>query len=230
MENRLAELLARPSNKTCIDCGSAHPQWASVNNGVFFCLECSGIHRSLGVQTSFVRSVTMDRWTPQQLAKMEAGGNDRALEFWKSRPDWREGMSIKEKYNSDFARKYRERLNGPSSMNYNAYQYSSSVNSNLSSHSTSLAGCSSGGARQIYTSHTNTNISPNSSNDSSSAGDWFSKIKQQVSSTLIEPVKQYVAANSSSSSSVTSSQRKLKGVGSSVPSDSKSQEDDGWSW
>lgn len=68
---RLLQLTQLDGNKTCVDCDAPHPQWASVNNGVFFCLECSGIHRSLGVQTSFVRSVTMDNWTDDQIRKME---------------------------------------------------------------------------------------------------------------------------------------------------------------
>lgn len=38
-------------------------QWASVNNGILLCLNCSGVHRSFGVRVSFVRSITMDSWS-----------------------------------------------------------------------------------------------------------------------------------------------------------------------
>lgn len=38
-----------------------------VSYGNLFCLECSGVHRSLGVHISFVRSLTMDKWSEEQL-------------------------------------------------------------------------------------------------------------------------------------------------------------------
>ena len=49
-------------NDKCADCGSKKPKWASINLGIMLCIECSGIHRSLGVHISKVRSVTLDDW------------------------------------------------------------------------------------------------------------------------------------------------------------------------
>ena len=40
------------------------PEWASINLGVLVCIECSGIHRSMGVHISKVRSFTLDKWEP----------------------------------------------------------------------------------------------------------------------------------------------------------------------
>ncbi|KAK1786075.1 hypothetical protein P4O66_017806 [Electrophorus voltai] len=63
-------------NHQCCDCGEAAPRWASVNLGITMCIECSGIHRSLGVHLSKVRSLTLDSWDPEQLKLLCVLGND----------------------------------------------------------------------------------------------------------------------------------------------------------
>lgn len=48
-------------NLWCADCGSgAKVEWVSINLGIILCIECSGIHRSLGTHISKVRSLTLD--------------------------------------------------------------------------------------------------------------------------------------------------------------------------
>ncbi|XP_051962735.1 BAR_ACAPs and ArfGap_ACAP domain-containing protein isoform X1 [Xyrauchen texanus] len=63
-------------NRRCCDCGEAEPRWASVNLGITMCIECSGIHRSLGVHLSKVRSLTLDSWEPEQLKLLCVLGNE----------------------------------------------------------------------------------------------------------------------------------------------------------
>ncbi|TVY68826.1 Protein csx2 [Lachnellula suecica] len=48
-------------NCWCADCGSgAKTEWVSINLAIILCIECSGIHRSLGTHISKVRSLTLD--------------------------------------------------------------------------------------------------------------------------------------------------------------------------
>ena len=48
-------------NRWCADCNSeAKTEWVSINLGIVLCIECSGIHRSLGTHISKVRSLTLD--------------------------------------------------------------------------------------------------------------------------------------------------------------------------
>lgn len=48
-------------NWWCADCGSGSKvEWVSINLGIILCIECSGIHRSLGTHISKVRSLTLD--------------------------------------------------------------------------------------------------------------------------------------------------------------------------
>lgn len=61
------ELRLVPGNSQCADCGTPDPDWASLSLGVLMCIECSGIHRSLGVHKSKVRSLRLDYWEPEHV-------------------------------------------------------------------------------------------------------------------------------------------------------------------
>uniref|UniRef100_A0A8D1LKE8 ArfGAP with dual PH domains 1 n=1 Tax=Sus scrofa TaxID=9823 RepID=A0A8D1LKE8_PIG len=78
------ELLQRPGNAHCADCGAPDPDWASYTLGVFICLSCSGIHRNIP-QVSKVKSVRLDTWEEPQVEFMASRGNSAARAVFESR-------------------------------------------------------------------------------------------------------------------------------------------------
>ena len=70
------DILQVEGNSVCIDCGEQKPKWASMNNGVFLCLKCAGVHRSFGMSISLIRSLQIDSWTESQLLYLTKGGNN----------------------------------------------------------------------------------------------------------------------------------------------------------
>ncbi|KAF3327641.1 ADP-ribosylation factor GTPase-activating protein AGD3 isoform X1 [Carex littledalei] len=71
-------------NDTCADCGSPEPDWASLNLGILLCIECSGVHRNLGVHISKVRSLTLDVrvWETSVINLFQSLGNTFANTIW----------------------------------------------------------------------------------------------------------------------------------------------------
>lgn len=83
----LEEVQAIPGNRQCCDCGEPGPDWASINLGITLCIVCSGIHRSLGVHFSKVRSLTLDSWEPELVKLMCELGNTAINRIYEARID-----------------------------------------------------------------------------------------------------------------------------------------------
>ncbi|TDH73208.1 hypothetical protein CCR75_003697 [Bremia lactucae] len=71
------------ANSCCADCGQEPAEWVSINIGCLLCIECSGIHRSLGVHESKVRSLALDSWDmPLLFLLRDELGNDKVNAVW----------------------------------------------------------------------------------------------------------------------------------------------------
>ncbi|KAF1996070.1 centaurin-beta-2 [Amniculicola lignicola CBS 123094] len=81
---------ADAGNKLCADCGSdMKVDWVSINLGIVICIECSGIHRSLGTHITKVRSLTLDTnsFTPDIVEILLKIGNRVSNMIWEAKLD-----------------------------------------------------------------------------------------------------------------------------------------------
>ena len=77
-------------NLWCADCSSnIKTEWVSINLGIVLCIECSGIHRSLGTHVSKVRSLTLDTvsFTADIVEIIMQIGNRISNQIWEARLD-----------------------------------------------------------------------------------------------------------------------------------------------
>ena len=82
VQREVMQIALAEGNRICSDCGSKDPEWASINLGVFICIECSGIHRSFGTHISKVRSIKLDKWEREWVDVLKSIGNNRANKVW----------------------------------------------------------------------------------------------------------------------------------------------------
>ncbi|GMI83953.1 hypothetical protein HRI_002064600 [Hibiscus trionum] len=78
-ERIIRGLLKQQENRRCINCNSLGPQYVCTNFWTFVCTTCSGIHREF---THRVKSVSMAKFTSQEVSTLQEGGNQRAKEIY----------------------------------------------------------------------------------------------------------------------------------------------------
>ena len=73
----IAQIMSIENNRFCIDCLAPNPTFTSVNNAVFLCENCANMHKPLGTNISLVKSLMNDQFSPQEIALLKIGGNQR---------------------------------------------------------------------------------------------------------------------------------------------------------
>ncbi|XWS64938.1 hypothetical protein CRYUN_Cryun05aG0047400 [Craigia yunnanensis] len=82
-EKIIRGLMKLPPNRRCINCNSLGPQYVCTNFWTFVCMTCSGIHREF---THRVKSVSMSKFTSQEVEALQNGGNQCARDIYLK--DW----------------------------------------------------------------------------------------------------------------------------------------------
>ncbi|KAI9120275.1 hypothetical protein K1719_007308 [Acacia pycnantha] len=82
-EKIIRGLMKLPPNRRCINCNSMGPQYVCTTFWTFVCMTCSGIHREF---THRVKSVSMAKFTSQEVEALQNGGNQRARDIYLK--DW----------------------------------------------------------------------------------------------------------------------------------------------
>ncbi|NXA41522.1 ASAP1 protein, partial [Eudromia elegans] len=71
----IEEVKCMPGNRECCDCSAPDPTWLSINLGILICIECSGIHREMGVHLSRIQSLSLDKLATAELLLAKNIGN-----------------------------------------------------------------------------------------------------------------------------------------------------------
>lgn len=75
----LRKQMLKEDNKFCFDCGVRGPLYVVPDYHIFVCTSCGGAHRSLQHR---VKGVSMSEFTPEEVAGIVVGGNERGAKIW----------------------------------------------------------------------------------------------------------------------------------------------------
>ncbi|KNA25353.1 hypothetical protein SOVF_007370 isoform A [Spinacia oleracea] len=79
IEKIIRGLLKLPENRRCINCNSLGPQYVCTNFWTYVCTNCCGVHREF---THRVKSVSMAKFSMEEVSALQAGGNEKARQIY----------------------------------------------------------------------------------------------------------------------------------------------------
>lgn len=104
----LDRLRKLPANRNCADCGEYGTHWASVNLGVFLCMNCGAHHVGMGTHISLPKECCTGAylWGPDEIQRLKETGNAKAADIFgglaqrplKTAPHWQWRQYITDKY------------------------------------------------------------------------------------------------------------------------------------
>ena len=109
IKTQLQQLNSLETNSKCFDCQSQPAHWVSIKNGIFLCFNCAEEHKKYNTATNSIKSITLDKFTKEQLNIMKIGGNKKLSDFLKSHPPPSE-IDKFSLYNSKLLNYYRQQL------------------------------------------------------------------------------------------------------------------------
>ncbi|ESR63819.1 hypothetical protein CICLE_v10010498mg, partial [Citrus x clementina] len=83
IEGIIRGLLKLPENRRCINCNCLGPQYVCTTFLTFVCTNCSGVHREF---THRVKSISMAKFSAEEVSALQAAGNERARQIYLK--DW----------------------------------------------------------------------------------------------------------------------------------------------
>ena len=77
----IEEQLNDELNKYCVECGNENPEYISINNGVFICIECAQNHFKFPKNISKIIKNNIQSLTLNEIQPLLCGGNKALLDF-----------------------------------------------------------------------------------------------------------------------------------------------------
>lgn len=106
-QKQLKKIKCLPGNQKCADCDGPYASWASVNLGIFLCVQCAQIHRGMGSHISKIKScMGTCYWYPDEIDNMKENGNQESNLIYNPKAEIKKIPKINYKSSSEDRKKY----------------------------------------------------------------------------------------------------------------------------